>query len=85
MANMSTYVPLEATQNKMTEYRHKENVAFQLLVQSQAGEGDIDLKEPRTYHTSPVYYNLVITDGYTTRKTGRSAVSPYLTKEACDA
>lgn len=84
MADTSKRVTLKSTQNKLTEYKHQGNVAFQLLVKSQEGDLNMDLKELMTYQLTPVPYSLGTADSYLA-KTDKSAAFHYLTKTVEDA
>ena len=84
MADTSKRVTLKSTQNKVTEYKHQGNVAFQLLVKSQEGDLNMDLKQLMTYQLTPVPYSLGTADGFLA-KTDKSTAFHYLTKTVEDA
>ena len=79
MADMSKRVTLKSTQNKVTEYKHQGNVAFQLLVKSQEGDLNMVLKQLMTYQLTPVPYSLATADGFLA-KTDKTTAFHYLIK-----
>ena len=58
MAQTSKSVKLRSKQNKVTELKQQGNIAFQLLLKSQQGDLDVDLKELLAYQLTPVPYSL---------------------------
>ena len=79
MAQTSKSVKLRSKQNKVTELKQQGNIAFQLLLKSQQGDLDVDLKELLAYQLTPVPYSLGTADGFLV-KTDKSALFHILTK-----
>ena len=46
------------------ELKQQGNIAFQLLVKSEQGELDIDLKELMAFQLTPIPYSLGTADGF---------------------
>ena len=79
MATTSAKGKLRSRQNKVTELKQQGNVAFQLLVKSEQGELDIDLKELMAFQLTPIPYSLGTADGFLFN-TDKSTVYQSLTK-----
>ena len=79
MAQTCKKVKLRSKQNKVTELKQQGNIAFQLLLKSQQGDLDLDLKELLGFQLTPVPYSLGTADEYLV-KTDKSAMFHCFTK-----
>lgn len=73
----------KTSKNKVTQFKHQGNVAFQLLIKSQNQGLQLDLKELMTYPLTPVPYSLATGDGYIA-KTDKAKAFQLLTKDCTD-
>ena len=58
MVDTDRKVTRKSTLHKVTEMKHQGNGAFWLLIKSQEGEAQLDLKELMQYQLTPVLYSL---------------------------
>ena len=84
MASMNKRVPVKTSQNKTVEYKQQGNLAFQLLVKSQAEDVNLDLKDLMSYQLTPVPYSIATADNFLA-KTDKTKAFHHITKEVCDA
>jgi hypothetical protein len=84
MADTARKVTLKSTQHKVTELKHQGNVAFQLLIKSQEGEEQLDLKELMQYQLTPVPYSIGTADNFLAMIDKSSALH-YMTRDIEDA
>jgi hypothetical protein len=83
LSELGKKTTIKSSQNKIIEYRHQSNIAFQLLVRSQCDDLRIYLKELLAYPLTPVPYNIATSDGFLS-KTDKSKGYHFLTKDVED-
>ena len=79
MGSMSKSVLIKTGKNRMVEYKQQGNIAFQLLVKSQADDIRLELAHVMKYPLTPVPYSIATADGFFA-KTDKSKGFHYLTK-----
>ena len=83
MADNNKVAKIKNSQNKLIQYKHQGNIAFQVLLKAQNLNINIDIQELMTYQLTPVPYSLGTSDGFL-GKTNKAKGLEYLTKDMVD-
>ena len=86
MADNNKVAKIKNSQNKLIQYKHQGNIAFQVLLKAQNHNINIYIQELMTimtYQLTPVPYSLGTSDGFL-GKTNKAKGLEYLTKDMVD-
>ena len=84
MGDMDKKIQVSGSQKKIVELKQHSNIAFQLLVKSQALGQNLDLQEVMKYQLTPVPYCLGSSDGFLS-KTNKAKGWQYLMKDVINS
>ena len=64
MSELSKFVKLKTSKNKVVEYKQQSKIALQLLVKSQQQEAKLNMQHLLPYPLTTVQYSIATADGF---------------------